>query len=451
MMRKKERGQTLILILILLATGALMIVPSLQLVITSLKTSDILGREVTKMYAADAAQEYVLWKLTHDDYGAEFEEEEEKSFTLDLCDASVEVTVISRAMEEAGPVALATDDVIIPTATVYPDEVENGTPTTFTYTIRLEQMSEDTSTGLDAIYGVLPKKFGSGGYVDGSSYLRVDGGEWEAIPDPKVTAVAAQPRLQWPASGNFASPIRDFEVRQVKELKFDMEGTLTTNSCSITWVILKPWDTLSGPQAPIYTGDPSPREVADNRLVQVSKDSDPDVIPPGEETFVEYTISIQNLEGFTVVLDSIADYLPPGFSYCGPGEGCAAPSGITSDEPQLTFMEDLNGVDRWKLEWTVSPSMASNEILTQTFWASTTIDASGAYYNEVMVVPDVPVPTIFSGIGVTLEEYTTSYSWNSGAVKVPFYDSRADAGEIVIDANLGLIIGGVAIESWQID
>ena len=39
------------------------------------------------------------------------------------------------------------------------------------------------------------------------------------------------------------------------------------------------------------------------------------------------------------------------------------------------------------------------------------------------VVPKTPVPTIFSKIGVTDEEYYDGYSWNTGAVIVPAYDS----------------------------
>ena len=95
-------------------------------------------------------------------------------------------------------------------------------------------------------------------------------------------------------------------------------------------------------------------------------------------------------------------------------------------------------------------SIASGETLTLTFWAMTTKEVSGSYYNEVELLSDVPVPNIFSDIGVFEGEYFISYSWNSGAVIVPAYDSQTDAGQVLIDANMALIIGGIAITSWQI-
>jgi len=44
---------------------------------------------------------------------------------------------------------------------------------------------------------------------------------------------------------------------------------------------------------------------------------------------------------------------------------------------------------------------------------------------------------------MTFEEITTNYSWNTGTVIVPAYDARADTDEVVIDANMALILGGL--------
>jgi len=48
------------------------------------------------------------------------------------------------------------------------------------------------------------------------------------------------------------------------------------------------------------------------------------------------------------------------------------------------------------------------------------------------VVPKTPVPTIFSDppLSVTYEDFNTGYSWNTGAVIVPAYDSRTEAGQV---------------------
>lgn len=450
-MRKREGGQVFILVLILLAIGALLAVPALRLTGTALKSSQIITRQTKALYAADAAQEYVLWKLLYDDYGAEFTYNgEEKTLQFDCCDIPVEVTVIMRAVEGQGGVGLSTDDVIRPTKTVSPGTVPNDTYQTYTYIIKLEQLSDNNTQGLDAVYDILPDGFNpaSSDYVVGSSYLRVDGGSWASIPDPLVEVEATQYRLRWPAEGSFETPIRDFAVRQVKELKFQVAGELPKNSVNCNWVVLKPWDTVSGSQAPISVGSPAnPGICDDGGMLAVDKTSNPEVIQPGVRTPVEYTISITNRDGFTSHIEEIIDYLPPEFYYTGPT------SNITVSDPTNQSLENINDVDRWKLQWGFSPavSILSGETLTLNFWAEATKDVSGSYYNEVMVMSDVPVPKIFQDIGVTDEEYYASYSWNTGTVIVPAYDSRTEADGATVEANMSLILGGgVTITSWQV-
>jgi hypothetical protein len=454
-MKKREAGQAFVLVLIILAIGALLIVPALRLTDTSLRGSRVVAKEVNALYAADGAQEYVLWKLLYDELGANFTYDGDNvTLQCDICGTPVDVFLIMRAVEGQGGVTLATDDVIRPTKTVDPDTVPDGSSRTYTYTIRLEQLSDNNTQGLDAVYDILPDGFNpsSSSYVAGSSYFRVDGGEWESIADPLIEVEATQYRLRWPASGNFTSPIRDFGVRQVKELKFQVTGTLPNNQVHCNWAVLKPWDTISGPQAPITVGSPAKPGVCDtDGLIAVDKYSDPEVIQPGVEADILYTIDITNQDGFTHHIEEIADYLPTGFSYTD-----NSTSGLTTFEPQQS-LENLNGVDRWKLLWTVNEfpgghavSIASGETLTFSFWVTTTKDISGSYYNEVTLLSDVPVPKIFSDIGVFEGEYFTSYSWNTGTVIVPTYDSQTDAGEVLIDANMALIIGGISITSWQI-
>ena len=72
MRKRNESGQAFIMLLIILAIGTLLIVPAMNLTTTSLKSSQIVYDEVRALYAVDGAQEYVLWKLTWDNYGADF-------------------------------------------------------------------------------------------------------------------------------------------------------------------------------------------------------------------------------------------------------------------------------------------------------------------------------------------------------------------------------------------
>jgi len=452
-MKKREAGQAFILVLIILAIGSLLVVPALKLTGTSLQSSQIVTREVEALYVADGAQEYVLWKLLYDGLGANFTYDGDNvSFPCNVCGKEVDILLIMRATASEGGLVLATDDIVKPTKTVTPDTVPNDTYQVYTYTIRLEQISENNTQGLDAVYDILPKGFEPSDYLAGSSYLRVEDGEWESIGDPLIEVEQNQVRMRWPASGNFTSPIRDFEVRQVKELKFQVGDELPNNEVHCNWAVLKPWDTVSGPQAPISVGSPADPGVCDeDGLIAVTKVSDPEIIQPGVEADVKYTINVTNMDGFTHHIEEITDYLPSGFTYTD-----NSTSGLTSLNPQQS-LENPNGVDRWKLLWTKDEfpggnavSIASGETLTLIFWVVTTKDVSGSYYNEVLLLSDVPVPKIFEDIGLSEEEYFVSYSWNTGVVIVPAYDSQTDAGEVLIDANMALILGGIAITSWQI-
>ena len=62
---KSQRGQALILVLIVLALGSLLITPTLKYVGTGLVEAHVSERFLLKEYAADAAVEYSLWQLKY--------------------------------------------------------------------------------------------------------------------------------------------------------------------------------------------------------------------------------------------------------------------------------------------------------------------------------------------------------------------------------------------------
>jgi len=460
-LRKREAGQALILVLIILALATLLVIPTLRLTGTSLRSSQVFADRTQVLYAADAAQEYVLWKLLHDGFGSAFTVDGQTGYlSLDVCGVSVNITIIMRAVPGQGGVILSTNDVIQPTKTVSPDTIDNNTTRTITYTIHLEQLSDNNTQGLEVLYDILPDVYGDSDYVTGSSEMRVDGGAWQSVPDPALENPPTRWRLRWPASGNFSSDpgsqnyfygIRDFNVRQVKELRFQMlhefKGSVDNNRVHCNWVVLKPWNTVSGPQAPLTVGSPARAGVCDDDgLIEVSKVSDPDIIPPGVETDIEYTIHFLNKDGNTHQIEEVIDYLPPGFFY-----SANLTTGITTSDPDES-LEDVNGVERWKLHWVFSPAVQiqASENLTLTFLSRTTKDVSGSYYNEVQVISEIHAPPIFSEIGISDAEYYTSYSWTSGTVTVPTYDSSANATGLILDANMALTLGSVGITSYQI-
>ncbi|MBI4185980.1 MAG: DUF11 domain-containing protein [Chloroflexi bacterium] len=458
-----QAGQAFILVLILLAIGALLIVPALNLSGTSLKSSQIVTRQAKELYAADAAQELVMWKLLYNNYASSLTVDQPSSFSVDVCGIPVNVTVIMRAVATWRGVTLIANTPIKPSKTV-----SLPVSGTYTYTINLEQISDDTSQGLDAVYDILPGyTSGSGSfglpyydYQPGTSELSEDGGSsWQQISDPAVVKYGSNIRLQWPATydystgtGGFTSPTSNFTGGQVKKIQFKVKpSSLGPNKTYYNWVVLKPWDTLAGPIAPVVTGS---GDNPSDGLLSVTKGTNTPFILPGQLTNVTYTVTITNLQGSTNQIQQITDYLPPGFSYIGPTSGL--PTG------KYTFVRDpdsiVNGVLRETLDWTFSPAWAiganpPDNVLTFTFVASTSEYVSGSYYNEIVVIPNQKAGTAFSSIGISDEDFSTGYSWNSAPVIVPAYDSSATAGStttVTNDANLGLTTDSVVFFSYQV-
>ncbi|MEK7354176.1 MAG: hypothetical protein AABZ77_06700 [Chloroflexota bacterium] len=452
----RQKGQALILTLILLAIGATMIVPALGLGSTSLKSSQIVTRQTKLLYAADAMQEFVMWKLVYDpewrtaNLGADGAT---ANLSVDLCGIGVNAIVVMRAVPGQGGITLTTDDTIRPIKTVSPStNISNRSLQTFTYIIRLEQLSNNNSQGLDAVYDMLPKLFGTNKYLAGSSYIRTDDGEWQSIADPSVQAFNGQDRLRWPASGSFASPIRDFAVRQVKELKFQVRLTLPSNADDYivyNYNVLKVGTitTFSGPQAPIKIGNGSK---SDNEgMLSANKTASPNIILPGEIQDITYNVTVSNNDTSTHTIDTITDFLPPEFIYV-----TGSTVGFGNGNPTATNVT-INGVVRQRLVWIPPGSekqISSGQTRTLTFTARTTKDVSGSYYNEVFFYSDdFSIPDIFNGLGLTDADFQQGYSWNGGTVIVPAYDSSSNASGVVVNANLALRgLSSILINSYQI-
>jgi len=445
--RKGQSGQALILALILLAIGAVMVIPSLMLTQNALSNSPIITSRANDFYAADAAQEFVMWKLLYTDYISTFTYDgDTDNFPVNVCGSQVDVNVIMRALASFKGVILIANTPIKPTKTVSPNTNPGGS--ILTYIIKLEQIGSDISQGLDAVYDILPADFAPGDYISGSSMLRVDGGPWENIANPLIESFGGVERLRWPASGSFASPIRNFTGGQVKEIKFQMASSgLKDNRTYYNWVVLKPWNTLSGATAKIVTGTGGTPQ---GGLVEVTKMAVPSFVAPGVPTEITYTITIKNQQGSTDQIQVIDDYLPPGFTYIGPT------SGLTTIAPVQTYGL-VNEIYRWKLEWKKAQfpggndiSIASGGTKTLTFKAMTSEEISGSYYNEMVVQTKNPIPAEFSSLGITYTSFNSGYTWNSAPVIVPAYDSEASAGDVTTIANIAVTTNGVAFSSYQI-
>ncbi len=480
-MRSGERGYALILTLILLAVGSLLIGPTLGLASTVLKSKQITTDLLMEQYARDGAAEYALWELQFGAVTSQLTTEGQEIIIapITLNGVTPEVTIKLVAKPQEGGVTLATDDVIRPTKTVSPNSVPSEAFQTYTYSINLTQTSTDTSQGLDAVYDIMPNDFdkcadSQSFYVTGSSFL--DG---VAIADPDCDDSSAdEPILRWPATGSFSSPTRDFAESQVKVLTFQYRGKLGDNKVHCNWVVLMPWKTMSGREAPITVGTPNEPGCNEFESLAVSKTSDPEFIPPNTDIIVTYTVDIENTGDDGVDVERLTDYLPPGFTYCGPpapdpappaggttDPDCQMPTGEIVAHPSSIFLENVNGVDRWRLIWDCAADLnctgsgnaneidlSKGETRSFTFTAKTSQSSSGNFYNEMLLFTDMEAKDAFKEIGLTDADFGGAvFSWTTGTVHVPAYDIKADGGSAIAQGNALIDATGVTLNSWHVE
>ena len=467
MKRKRQAGQAFILVLIILAIGALVVVPTLRLTTTVLKSSQTITQRNKGLYACEAAQQKIMWMLYNDIDGlvsqALTDDGDTISFTIDVCGTTVYAGITMRAVEMEGGVTLVGEHTIMPTKTVSPSAVPNGDPGPYQYTIAMEQVSSNTTNKLEAVYDILPpaftKQFDNVYQLD-SSETSIDGIEWTPIPDPSHQSYAQQVRLRWPASGNFTDlSFKQFEPGDIHYLRFEVKKPVTINDdVACNWVVLQVGDilTVSGPQAPLVVGPPEdPEGCANDGLFEVWKTSYPEIIPPLQPTTVTYTIHITNMTGSTRKIGNIVDTLPPGFEYISENT-----SGSIIVDPADWAYDTFNGVERQYIWWQSGPGeqlgasgigLSAGDNATISFRAVALQGISGSYYNEVIVSPDsMPASySIFTDLGLTLEDVGSMYSWSSGTVIVPAYDSSTGADGENITASLALDPDSVRIISWH--
>ena len=478
-MLKNERGQLLIITLIILAIGSVLIVPVLRLNQTALRLSSIVTTQNKGIFAADSAQTIAMWKLLRGGLTDNMTLDGDKvNFTVTTCDIIANVSVTMRAVENESGVVLSADYTMLPMKTVSPSYMDKSISNfTLEYIIELKQVSSNNTASLEYIYDILPKGLFSGNSLDdyyelGSSYTSLDGTNWTSIPDPSSvdSGYGGQVRLRWPASGNFTdTAFKEIGVAASHYLKFNaLADSPNQNTVHCNWAVIQVGEipTPSGPQAAVLVGDPDldPDLCSADGVFNVWKTSFPEIIPPLVETAVTYTVYITNTSNNVQRIGRIEDVLPPGFTYLP-----EAAYIIKGDGDNLTILQGYsanstyNGIVRQSAWWQNGQEadgdqltnngwqMAGGENITLTFRALATQGVSGSYFNEVFVtdIGGTGVSSIFTDIGLEGGSYST-YSWNSGTVIVPAYDSETTSGGENITANSGLDINGITINSWQV-
>lgn len=418
-MLKRQKGQAFILVLILLAVGALLITPALNLAFTGLKSRMIHHADLMEQYAADGAQDYSLWRLANEPgFAASLVPGVEAGpFYIILNKIKAEYTVTAQAAGGAPNNAPLTTDRYKITAEVAPDYLPvPGVATEFTYTITLKYMYPDVPTeALTRLVVNFPKKFD---YVPGST-------------TGFTTLTPSQPGSTFRWDFNPGISFYYWEEKSMSfraSTTFPQQGTYTTEVDVRTDVPRG----STGPTAPIVVGNPS--ETGILRL-KVTKTVAPQVIPPGVPTLVTYTISLENLSSKDPMqVQWVEDALPAGFAYAGADSGFLL---LDTNGPDGTYVASGTR-ELW--QWTFTPigllTINAGQIVTATFQTIATVDSPGTYANEVWV----------KAPGTTQE-----YSWPTSGVIVPQYDISTQAGGTTLKVVAQVSRGSHVIKSWQVE
>lgn len=421
-MLKRQKGQVLILVLILLMVGALLIMPALNLSFTGLRSRMIYHVDLMEQYAADGATDYSLWRLTNESgFAASLPTDGTASpmyfIILNGIKAAYSVTAQAAASAPSDNLSGFTTNRYKITASVIPDYLPARVTTTFTYTITLQYMFPDVPTEpLTEVKVDLPSALS---YEIGST-------TGFTIFNPQKTGNT----YRW----NFTSAPISFNYYEIKTMSFRATGNLPIGTSYITVDVRtdRPRGS-SGYTAPIVVVNPTAQ--TDKPRLSVTKTVFPTIIPPGVPTLLTYTINVKNLSSLTALgVQLIEDSLPAGFAYAGNDTGFLTYSDPGWPEDHLTIS---NG--RWLLPWKYTPARTINpgDNVTGTFQAIGTLISSGNYANEVYVTTSP----------ATAQEYT----WPTGMVIVPQYDISTQVGGTTLRVNAQVSGGGHVIKSWQVE
>jgi uncharacterized repeat protein (TIGR01451 family) len=276
-------------------------------------------------------------------------------------------------------------------------------------------------------------------------------------------------------------PRLDFDYGEVRTLSFLARATLDDNTRYWNAAEVKSdKEQYTGLTAPITVGIPTDNATA-GAGITVTKTADPPIVYPGEPTIVTYVISITNDDiGDFDKLDSIEDYLPPGFTYID-GSASAAwpdhnspdndrdlgyPYNIGSFEPEI----DLQADGRYRLKWhnkdvldLYDPpfpehgwdklpaevalhdyTIAAGVTYTQTFQALANLSESGSYQNEVFI--KLKDWNEYGDRGIGNKDF---YTGLTGTAIVPAYDLLAETGLSTLRASTQITVSDITVISWH--
>jgi hypothetical protein len=163
--RARERGMSLVLVLVFLAFGSLAIPPTLNYVITGLKAAHISEEQLLRQYAADSAVEYSRWQLTSNIDGIRdtltlSNPSYSSSVTVNGIVVPYTITVAQSAVGGApGPIGPISSGILGEAILqVTPTWAPSGVPVDFTFTVHFRNIGT-SAIHLKGLRQLLPPHF----------------------------------------------------------------------------------------------------------------------------------------------------------------------------------------------------------------------------------------------------------------------------------------------------
>ena len=242
---RDERGQVLVLVLIVLAVGTLMATSFLTAESTDLLSARESSAHLSDRTAADAGVEHGMWRVRYDPtFVAALPVSTPVSYqkTVDGMPVTISVALIPTPTPVATPTPLSTPSPghnVQVGKTVDPAYAVPGQTTVFTYTIQIDNTGTATIK-LEQVWDILPQGFT---YVPGSS-------SGITTAEPTLTMQSGQQKVDW----EFDSPHPSIPSGQSATQVFQATATpLDGIYYNEAWV-----ETTSDSDNPASSGDTAP-------------------------------------------------------------------------------------------------------------------------------------------------------------------------------------------------
>ncbi len=488
---KGQRGFALILVLVLMALGAMAVTPALRLASTSLKSKAIHTEILEDQYARDGATEYAIWQLQYGTATSDLDiNNDETTSIVVLNGITTNLKIKMRTELGTSGVAGGEGNSLRITQSVECDKDSDGfdddcmalpiqTGMVARFTISLTQTGPDT-VPLEYMYEEYPEKFvfrpGTLASPD-SSFLEILP---EIVDFPENIGSSQNQIWKW----DFSSDPVTFVQDQVKTFTFEADIP-SQESLYCNGVFLKlqqpPNEKADKAEANVKVGNKEDDGCKGGGMVS-EKFADTLVVPPGQLTVITYIANVTNIENNSAKILVLKDVLPQGgFQWCDPAN---PPSGFTCEAPMYKVVADPfdplvdsftdtsgytnlpdpvrtfnNG--RWELVWdnggsgwNMGQAGKVDDTFTIRFQSHVTPTESGSYFNEIFadVNCTAPNPLKDSPVSVTSnQEYCASYSWPTGGTLVPMYDVNSAAERTSGQGNISVGVGTTSLESWYVD